>query len=284
MSYNDPVMAIPSDTHWDQLELVDAVREESVSPEVAALLVARDARPSLDVGAELARIDELAAPLEGLGRSTKDPLDQAAALAAHLHGTVGFYGNESAYYDVRNSYLDEVLRRRTGIPITLCIVYAAVGRRAGIAVDGIGFPGHFLARVGGPDGVLVDPFHQGESLERPALRRLARRVLGNRPLRPEHTAAVSLRPLVVRMLLNLKRVHENHNDHARALVVTDRLVDLTDSVVFRRDRGIHALALGAHAQASADLEAYLEHAPADASDRGMVAAALKRAAGAVSWS
>lgn len=278
-------MSAPPETprRWQQVSLVDAVREETVSPETAALLIARDANPSLAVGEQLALLDELAAPLAGLGEDTRDPLDQAAALAAHLHGTLGFYGNETAYYDARNSYLDEVLRRRTGIPITLAVVYAAVGRRVGVAVDGVGFPGHFLARVGGPEGVLVDPFHQGESLEQAALRRLARRVLGNRPLRPEHTAAVGLRPLVVRMLLNLKRVHENHSDHARAMVVADRLVDLTDSLVFRRDRGIHALALGAHAQAASDLEAYLADAPADASDRGMVQAALKRAS-AISWS
>lgn len=268
---------------WDQVGLVDAVREERVSPEAAALLVARDANPGLDIDAQLAALDELAAPLEGLGAVTRDPRDQAAALAAHLHGTLGFYGNESAYYDVRNSYLDEVLRRRTGIPITLCVVYAAVGRRAGVAVDGVGFPGHFLARVGGPEGVLVDPFHQGESLEEPALRRLARRVLGNRPLRPEHTTPVGLRPLVVRMLLNLKRVHENNGDHARALVVTDRLVDLTEALTFRRDRGLHALALGAHAQAAADLEAYLAGTPG-AEDRRLVGAALRQAAGGISWS
>lgn len=269
---------------WDQVSLIEAVREETVSPEAAALLIARDARPSLDVAGQLARLDELAEPLAGLGSDTRDPRDQAAALAAHLHGTLGFHGNETAYYDARNSYLDEVLRRRTGIPISLAVVYAAVGRRVGVAVDGVGFPGHFLARVGGPEGVLVDPFHQGESLERPALRRLARRVLGNRPLRPEHTAPVSLRPLIVRMLLNLKRVHENDRDHARALVVTDRLVDLTDAPVFRRDRGLHALALGAHAQASEDLQAYLAEAAVDADDRAAVGAALKRATGAISWS
>lgn len=269
---------------WHQVSLVDAVREETVSPEAAALLIARDAKPSIDVAEQLALLDELAAPLAGLGDDTRDPRDQAAALAAHLHGTLGFYGNETTYYDARNSYLDEVLHRRTGIPISLTVVYAAVGRRVGVAVDGVGFPGHFLARVGGPEGVLVDPFHQGESLERPALRRLARRVLGNRPLRPEHTAAVGLRPLVVRMLLNLKRVHENDHDHARALVVTDRLVDLTESIDFRRDRGIHALALGAHAQAREDLEAYLAEGDPDPSERSVVAAALKRATGGISWS
>ncbi len=267
---------------WGQLSLVEAVRAESVSPEVAALLVARDAHP-VDIEAQLALLDELAAPLVGLGR-TKDPRDQAAALAAHLHGALGFRGNRDDYYDPRNSYLDQVLRRRTGIPITLCVVWAAIGRRAGVAVDGIGFPGHFLARVGGPEGILVDPFGEGASLEPPALRRLAAQALGGRPLRPEHTAPVGLRALVVRMLLNLKRIHENQNDHARSLVVCDQLVDLTGAIRFRRDRGVHALALGAHAQAAEDLGAYLAEAGPEADDQDWVRAALQRATSDVSWS
>lgn len=273
-----------SSRRWDHVSLVDAVRAETVSREAAALLVARDARPALDVEAELALFDELAEPLAGLGAATRDPRDQAAAMAAHLHGTLGFRGNPSDYYDPRNSYLDEVLRRRMGIPITLSIVYAAIGRRVGVAVEGIGFPGHFLAQIGGPEGVLVDPFREGQSLQAPALRRLAARFMGGRPLGPEHTAPVGLRSLIVRMLLNLKRVHENDRDHARALVVTDRLVDLTESIVFRRDRGLHALALGARAQAAEDLEAYLAQADQAARDRALVRAALQRARGGVSWS
>jgi len=262
---------------FERLRLVDAVREETVSPEVAALLIARDARPGVDVEAHLALIDELALPLAGLG-DTGDARDHAAGLAAHLHEALGFHGNEAAYYEAHNSYLDMVLRRRTGIPITLSVVYAAVGRRAGVRVDGIGFPGHFLARVGGEDGVLIDPFHGGRIVEPPMLERLAERALGGPGrLRPGHLLPVGLRPLVVRMLLNLKHVHESQNDHAMALVVTDRLVDLTEAIGFRRDRGMHALALGAHEQARDDLEAYLEKVGNDAEDGGVIREALRRA-------
>jgi len=269
----------PPEGGWDACSLADAVRRETVSPEAAALLIARDARPGLDVGAHLARIDELAAPLAGLG-DAGGPRDHAAGLTAHLHEALGFHGNADAYYEAQNSYLDVVLRRRTGIPITLSVVYAAVGRRAGVQVDGVGFPGHFLARVGGPDGVLIDPFHGGRVVEPPMLERLAERALGGPGrIRPGHLAPVGLRPLVVRMLLNLKHVHESQNDHAMALVVTDRLVDLTDAIGFRRDRGMHALALGANEQARDDLEAYLDHVGADAEDRGVIREALRRARG-----
>lgn len=241
------------------LDLVTAVREERVSPEAAALLIARDAYPDLDVEAELARIDELAAPLGELDPNAP-PAEQARALSAHLFERCGFHGNTEDYYDPRNSYLNEVLRRRTGIPITLAVLLAAVGRRAGIQVAGIGFPGHFLARVGGEDGVLVDPFFEGRTLEQADLERLAARMLGSaaRLDAARHLRPVGLRALVVRMLLNLKHAHERRRDHARALVVCDRLVDLTDAAAFRRDRGVHALALGARQQAEDDLRAYLE--------------------------
>lgn len=269
----------PPEGSWDRVRLVDAVREETVPPEVAALLIARDARPGLDVAAQLGVIDELSAPLAGLG-DAGDARDHAAGLAAHLHEVLGFHGNESAYYEALNSYLDSVLRRRTGIPITLCVVYAAVGRRAGVRVEGIGFPGHFLTRVGGPDGVLVDPFHGGRIVEPPMLERLAERALGGPGrLRPGHLMPVGLRPLVVRMLLNLKHVHESQNDHAMALVVTDRLVDLTDAIGFRRDRGMHALALGANEQARDDLKAYLAKVGDDVEDQGVIHEALRRARG-----
>jgi regulator of sirC expression with transglutaminase-like and TPR domain len=264
-----------------KLDLVAAVREESISPEAAALLIARDARPDLDVERELARIDELAAPLGQL-----DPrapaYEQAQAIAAHLYEGLGFHGNEGDYFDPKNSYLDEVITRRTGIPLTLAIVIAAVGRRAGIEVEGIGFPGHFLSRVGGPDGVLVDPFFGGRVLDDASLKRLCARMLGSSArLLPSHLEPVGLRPLVVRMLLNLKHAHERRRDHAHALLVCDRLVDLTadlaGSIAFRRDRGLHALALGASEAAAEDLAAYLGARGAEADDAAAVKRALERA-------
>ncbi len=195
-------------------------------------------------------------------------------MAAHLYEGLGFHGNEQDYFDPKNSYLDEVIARRTGIPLTLAILLVAVGRRAGVEVEGIGFPGHFLARVGGPSGVLVDPFFGGRVLDDASLKRLASRMLGSSArLSPSHLEPVGLRPLAVRMLLNLKHAHERRRDHARAMLACDRLVDLTGSIAFRRDRGLHALALGASEAAAEDLAAYLE----ERGDRAEDAAAVKRA-------
>lgn len=259
------------------LDLVPAVREERVSPETAALLIARDARPDLDLDAERARIDELATPLGALDPKAP-PRAQARALSAYLYEGLGFHGNEEDYFDPKNSYLDEVITRRTGIPITLAVLLMAVGRRAGVQVEGIGFPGHFLARVGGPEGVFVDPFFGGRVLDERALSRLAARMLGSASrLAPSHLEPVGLRPLVVRMLLNLKQAHERRGDAARAMLVCDRLVDLTGSPSFRRDRGLHALALGARAVAAEDLAAYLAGPGAHAEDAEDVRAALERA-------
>jgi regulator of sirC expression with transglutaminase-like and TPR domain len=154
----------------------------------------------------------------------------------------------------------------------------AIGRRAGIKVEGIGLPGHFLTRIGGEGGVYVDPFFEGRVVGEGALERLAARFLGTpAKLLPEHLHVVSARSLVVRMLVNLKHAHERRLDHSRALVVSDRLVDLTESSTFRRDRGLHALALGASIAAVEDLEAYLSSTRDAPPDELAVKRALARA-------
>ena len=153
----------------------------------------------------------------------------------------------------------------------------AVGRRAGIDIEGIGFPGHFLVRIGGADGVLLDPFFGGRVLNQESLHRLAARFLRNpSELKPEHLTPVTTRSIGVRMLVNLKHAHERRQDHARALVVCDRLVDLTQTAAFRRDRGLHALALGSREASIADLQAYLKD-HGSAADAGAVRKALQRA-------
>jgi len=197
---------------------------------------------------------------------------RAQVLLEHVYDELGFRGDDSNYHDPRNSYLPQVIERRLGIPITLTCVLIAVGRRADLSVEGIGFPGHFLARVG---TALIDPF-EGTVLDQRALSRLARRTLGTEHFQAEHLAAADTRSMLVRMLLNLKHAHERRSDHAQALVVADRLVDLTASIVHRRDRGLHALALGAHQSAAADLEAYLAEIP-NPPDGAEVRRALARA-------
>jgi regulator of sirC expression with transglutaminase-like and TPR domain len=257
--------------------LLHALADPRTPIENLALLLAKDEYPALDVEAWCRKLDECAAPLHALSLARRSPAEQAEALRQRVYGELGFRGNEQDYYDPRNSYLCDVIERRLGIPITLAVVLAAVGRRAGVTVEGIGFPGHFLARIGGQGGVYVDPFFEGRVLNTRALERLAERFLGRgAALRPEHLHVVTPRSFVVRMLVNLKHAHERRQDHARALVASDRLVDVTSAASFRRDRGLHALALGARVAAIADLEAYLNEV-GGAPDAVAVRRALARA-------
>lgn len=242
--------------------------------EHAALVVARDAYPGLDVGAELARLDELAVPLARRLAVAKSLLASAGALGTYVYDQLGFRGDEESYYDPRNSYLNEVLARRTGIPISLAVLLIALGRRAGVLVEGVSFPGHFLVRLGGEGGPYLDPFFRARVLSPEGLSLLARRSMGaNAKVLPEHLRPVSPTLLVVRMLTNLKAIYESRREHARALVVCDRLVDLTGAPEQRRDRGVHALALGAVAAGTDDLEAYLASRP-DAPDAERLRALL----------
>lgn len=246
--------------------------------EHAALLIARDAYPDLDLARWKHALDVLALPLAARLAGVRTPAAQAEALAAYVYGELGFRGNDADYHDPRNSYLNDLMERRLGLPITLAVLLAALGRRVGIQVDGIGFPGHFLARIGGESGVIVDPFRGGRILDPSAQAQLAEMALGDaQSLRPEHLAPTSTLAIAVRMLLNLKHAHELRGDRASALVVTNRLVNLANSPEHRRDRGKHALALGAHRAAAADLARYLAERP-EARDVAEVRNLLARAA------
>lgn len=231
--------------------------------EELALEVARDAYPRLRAGDVLDALDELARPLRARALGDRPLREQAMILAHHLHDELEFRGDELDYHDPRNGYLNEVLERRMGLPISLSILWMAIGRRADVHIDGVGFPGHFLVRVGPGGGdeapVVVDPFHGGIVVGHAQLERLAIHHLGGaEKLRPEHLTPIDARTMLVRVLVNLKHAHERRGDRASALVVCDRLVDLTDSPTFRRDRGLHALALGSRAAALDDFDAYLD--------------------------
>lgn len=270
-----------------------ALADPACSIEEAALVLARDAYPGLDVGRYLAQLDELAAPLaprvETLrgGRGVAAPA-VAALIGEHLFRRMGFRGNDGAYYDPRNSYLNDVLDSRAGIPISLAVVVLAVARRCGVAAEGIGFPGHFLVRLGGPvamgrgpneiaGGCYVDPFRGVRVLDRPALERLLVRVAGpGSNLSPEHLGIADRRAMIVRMLTNLRGIFAGGGHHAQAMLACDRLVDLGAGLSARRDRGLHALALGAHEVARVDLETYLAARP-KAADHARVRDALSRA-------
>ncbi len=250
--------------------------------EVGALLLARDAYPHLDVARELARLDDLAEPLTALRLAELGADDAAQVIARHVYVTTGFRGNEQDYGDPRNSYLNEVLERRTGIPITLALVLLSICRRVGVAAHGVSFPGHFLVRFERAQGrpLLVDPFAGGQQLGRADLGRILRRVGGSAAqLQTRHLEAASPRAVLVRMLTNLKAAHVARGDLAAALVTAARIVTLSPrepSAV--RDRGILQAQLGATEGARADLRRYLELSE-HASDADQVKQVLARIEG-----
>jgi regulator of sirC expression with transglutaminase-like and TPR domain len=156
----------------------------------------------------------------------------------------GFRGNRDDYYDPRNSYLNEVLDHRTGIPISLSVVYLAVGRRLGLDVRGISFPGHFLVKVVCSEGELViDPFERVVLDHAACQQRLDAALPSHVPLRPElHLRAAGTREILLRMLGNLKRIYAEREDLERTLACCDRiLVLIPDSPDEQRDRArVHA--------------------------------------------
>jgi len=255
--------------------LGELVKQRGVQVDHVAIWIARDAHPQLSPHHVVAELDALAADFKVEGFESLDAHEQAAALVHHLAIQHRFQGNRQSYEEAENSYLDSVLRRRVGIPISLSVVYMAVARRLGVPVLPIGFPGHFLVRVGAPDGVLVDPF-DGRILAQEELGPLLARGTGApSPLKPEYLAPIGVAEVAQRMLLNLKRIHDARRDLSRALLVTDRLVELTGSPELRRDRGLLALRLGANQAASSDLAHYLLKRP-NASDAADVRSALAK--------
>jgi len=242
--------------------------------ERAALIVALDVDPGLNVEHYLECFDRLAEPLAARIARAKTLHARASILGTYMYDELGFRGDEENYYDPRNCYLHEVFDRRRGIPVTLAVVLIALGRRAGLELEGVGFPGHFVVRLGGPDGLVLDPFFRARLLTSDALERIVRRTLGDAaPMLPEHLGGVTTHAIVARILTNLKAIYESQHEHSRALLVCDRLVDLTGQPEARRDRGLHALALGARAVGRDDLEAYLAARP-DAADHERIRATL----------
>ena len=252
----------------------------SPDPDLAApaLLIARLGYPRLDSAPYLAR-------LEAMGAAAADRLADAPqagprgpidTLNRFLFEDQGFSGNTGDYDDPRNSFLNQVLDRRTGIPITLAVVYIEVARRAGIRVDGVNFPGHFLLRFPlGPDddprnAVFVDPFHGRSILSEMDCRSLLRRHAGDSvDFEPRLLAPATKQQILVRMLGNLKRLYVRMRSFPQGLAITDLLLAIDPSALHElRDRGLLSYHVNDYAGAVRDLEAYLRYSSrgADESD------------------
>ncbi len=231
-----------------------------------ALLIALDEYPDLDAAACDAQLDAIADAL----REKVDAIDAAPmkmqAINRRLFEELGFAGNHAEYYDPPNSYLNEVLRRRLGNPISLAVVQMEVARRLGVALEGVSFPGHFLVSLPVDDGMLVmDPFNGGRPLSADELRQRAQPHFGE-PVPDEALLRIlvpaSPRAILVRMLRNLHALYAERGDWARAVRCADRILRLSpDNAEALRDRGLGYLELGHRAGATRDLGRYLRIQP-----------------------
>ncbi len=272
-----------TDDAASRLERILERPDDEVDLAEAALLVASEEYPGLDVAGYLARIDEMGEALRE--RLQKEPRRERAimALNRYLFQELGFRGNTERYYDARNSYLNEVIDRRTGIPITLSTVFIEVARRAGLSVEGVGLPGHFVVRVHTPQQpLLVDPFQGGLLLtEKDCQQRLDRIFNGSVKLEPRMLQPCSPRDMLERILRNLKAIYLRDQDRERALRVLDLLVRiLPGSADDLRDRGLLYAALDCYGLAADDLQRYLSLAPRakDAEETAARAAQLRHQA------
>jgi regulator of sirC expression with transglutaminase-like and TPR domain len=234
----------------------------------AALAIARIEYPALDPEPYLDQIDQMGArAAERLHGLQPESSEAIGALNEYLFEEEGFRGNRENYEDPRNCFLNEVLDRRTGIPISLSVVYMEVARRAGIEVTGINFPGHFLLRAPGPmgDDLIIDPFHGGALLSEFDCRQMLRNQAGeDEAYHGPILIPATRQDIVQRMLVNLKRLYVRMRSFPQARFVSTLLLCVNPSAIGElRDRGLLAYHLEDFSSALRDLEEYLRLSPAE---------------------
>ncbi|MBW8845059.1 MAG: tetratricopeptide repeat protein [Burkholderiales bacterium] len=260
-------------------------QDEGLNLLEAAISLAQDEYPRLDMQAALADVDALARRLRERIPSDAAPAQRLRMLTRFFHGELGFAGNLNNYYAMDNSFVHRVLETRRGLPITLAVLMLELAEQAGLRAAGVAFPGHFLVKCKvGLGEAVIDPF-TGESLsparldERLAIYRQGSGLPDDLELPLEFfLRAATPRQILTRMLRNLKEVHRAAEDWPRLLAVQQRLVILLPGdLAERRDRGLALQALGAPAAAAEDLAAYLAErgdAPDAAELRARLAALL----------
>ncbi len=249
-------------------EFLAAVNATDESPARAALVAARVAYPKLDPTAWLAELDvygDAARQHLELGVGGNPPTrTRLRVVSEFFFGQLGFVGNRERYEDPRNSFLNDVIARRTGIPITLAIVFMEIAARAGLTIDGVNFPGHFLMRCPEPDrpeptALIVDPFNGGAVLsDADCLRLLKTHAGAEAMLEPGMLQPAGKQAILLRVLLNLKRAFVRMRSFDYARDVSELLVALDPSALTElRDRGLLASHLRDYSSALRDLEAWL---------------------------
>lgn len=245
---------VASDAHFPLLE--------------AAVSIAQDEYPELDVQQVLGEVDRLVERLKRQMPADATPLQRLRVLNQFFFRDLGFSGNVNHYHDPDNSFLSAVLCTRRGIPISLALLWMELAQGVGLPAHGVGFPGHFMVKVQLPGGlVVIDPF-TGQSLGRDALAERLEPYQLPGDMEDEFNAPLGLylqaahpRDIIARMLRNLKEIYRTEEDWTRMLAVQNRLIVLLPAFWNEyRDRGLLHAELGNAVQAILDLEIYLENA------------------------
>ncbi len=245
-----------------------SVPDEEIDLARAALVIAQAEQPDLDVEGYLESLRALAGKVVKRAGPRTTTRRQVRALIDVVHRELGLRGVradcQEEYYDPRNSFLNHVLDRRIGIPISLSVVLMSVGARAGIPLGGIDMPIHFLVRVLGlPEPLMIDCFDSGRLLSRLDCARMLKQMSGGRwPFRPDMLEIVSNASILSRMLTNLLLTYHRTGQLRKAVAILDRMLVLNpDQPAFLRNRGVILCQLGELARARPDLERYLQCAP-----------------------
>jgi regulator of sirC expression with transglutaminase-like and TPR domain len=250
-------------------------QDDSIPLFEAALAIAQDVDPQLDLSATQAEVDIMAARLQRRLPSDASSVQKLRMLNHFFFHELGFAGNINDYYDPDNSYLHRVISTRRGIPISLAVLYMELAQQIGLNVKGISFPGHFLMKLSVQSGdIVLDPFN-GVSLSREELEERLEPYFMQQGCSMDIPLGSYLQPapardILVRMLRNLKALFIEHLRWQRVLGVQQRLVILLpEEITERRDRGLAYANLECPRAALRDLEAYLEDRP-NASDSDMI--------------
>jgi len=238
--------------------------DEQIDLAKAALYIAQEEYPEMEIEPYCHALDTMAEQVKERLPSERYPLRVVQAINRYLYQDLGFAGNLVDYYDPRNSFFNQVIDRRMGIPITLSLVYLEIAKRLDFPMVGIGMPGHFLIR---PEfegaGIYIDAFNGGEILfEEDCEQRLSQ--IYGRPvkLQPELLAPVNRQRFLIRILSNLKIIYLNQGNLLKVLSIVERLLLLQpDAPIELRDRGLLYYQMGRWHEACNDLLAYLNYAP-----------------------
>ncbi len=246
------------------LRHIALLEDEDIALDEGALMISAVAYPDVDVEFWRREIDSLSELAAGRVAKERDPISGLCALLEFMYGLWGLSGNREDFYDARNSYLNQVLERRKGIPISMATLLIEVGRRTGLELQGVGFPAHFLVKLSDVNELYVDPF-SGRLIDVEGCRRLLRKVSGGKIAFSGHLLKpTSNRALLRRTLTNLKGVYIQKGNFDKAIRTTEAIMMIEPTAVNEiRDRGILHLYKKSYYRAAKDFEFYMSLEPPD---------------------